>query len=206
MLNEENRELGRTIARLTRAKIHYIQSELYAPTLFIAYGEKSIVSPVSGDIMFLIQNKDVAHSFKSYFESIWGQKTRIYYGKKGAIKVLEESIEAGKKGEELLGFGTHDDPYLKFVPEALREHFEQQKKHKIKWKLLFAKGFKSPNPLAEVRYLPEGLAPPVRTMMYGDRVAMVDFTPPITTIIIEKKAIADAYKRHFELLWKIAEK
>ena len=41
-------------------------------------------------------------------------------------------------------------------------------------------------------------------MIYGNKVAIVDFTRPITTIIIEKKEIADAYKKHFELLWKIA--
>ncbi len=43
-------------------------------------------------------------------------------------------------------------------------------------------------------------------MIYGDKVAIVDFTDEITTIIIHKKEVANSYKNHFELLWNIAKK
>ena len=71
---------------------------------------------------------------------------------------------------------------------------------------IFAEGFKSLNVTAEVRYLSKEFLFPVRTMIYGNKVAIVDFTKPITTIIIEKKEISDAYKKHFDLLWKISKK
>ena len=41
-------------------------------------------------------------------------------------------------------------------------------------------------------------------MIYGDKVAIADFSEPITTIVIEKKEIAESFKKHFEALWKIA--
>lgn len=133
-------------------------------------------------------------------------KTIVYTGIQGPKIVLKEAIEAGRKGEELLGFGTDEDPYVRYLPFELEKHFREQKKHKIKWKLLFTKGFKSQNPMALIRYLPKEFELPVRTMIYGNKVAIVDFTKPITTIIIEKKEIAKAYKKHFNLLWKIAKK
>jgi len=43
-------------------------------------------------------------------------------------------------------------------------------------------------------------------MIAGNKVFLVDFTKPFNSIIIENKQIADSYKRHFEILWKIAKK
>jgi predicted DNA-binding transcriptional regulator len=131
----------------------------------------------------------------------------VYTGPKGPKIVLKETIDAGKRGEKLMGFGSDEDPYKDYLPADIAEHFRDQKKYNIKWYLLFTKGkWSSPNPLGEVRYLPKGLEVPVRTMIYGDKVAIVDFHKPFTTIIIEKKEIADNYKKQFNLLWKIAKK
>ncbi|MCA9487916.1 MAG: hypothetical protein KC516_03055 [Nanoarchaeota archaeon] len=131
----------------------------------------------------------------------------IYTGKQGPKIILKETIEAGKKGEKLMGYGTDEDPYKDFLPADIEQHFRDQKKYKIKWHLLFTKGkWKSPSPLAEVKYLPKGFNSPVRTMIYGDKVAIVDFNKTWTTIIIQKREIVESYKKHFEMLWKIAKK
>jgi len=131
-------------------------------------------------------------------------QTLVYLGIEGPKIVLQEILEAGKKGEVNYGFGTDLDPYVQYIPYILERFVKEVKKNKIKTKLIFAKGFKSPNISAEIRYLPEQYLFPVRTMIYGNKVAIVDFTKPITTIIIEKKEIAESYKKHFELLWKLA--
>ena len=90
------------------------------------------------------------------------------------------------------------------MPHEFNKHFAEQKKYKIRWQLLFTQGFKSPNPFATVKYLPKGLNPPVRIMIAGAKVFIVDFSKPMVTIVIEKKEIAESYKRHFKLLWKMA--
>jgi len=131
----------------------------------------------------------------------------VYTGVQGPKIVLKETIEAGRKGEKLMGFGTDEDPYKDYLPADIEEHFREQKKYKIKWYLLFTKGdWSSPSPLSEIKYLPKGQTIPVRTMIYGDKVAIVDFNKPFTTIIIEKKEIAEAYRKQFENLWKLAKK
>ena len=131
----------------------------------------------------------------------------VYTGPQGPKIVLKETIEAGRRGEKLMGFGTDEDPYKDYLPASIEEHFKDQKKYKIKWYLLFTKGeWSSSSPLAEIKYLPKGQAIPVRTMVYGNKVAIVDFEKPFTTIIIEKESIAKAYKKQFETLWKMAKK
>ena len=132
-------------------------------------------------------------------------KTVVYTGLQGAKLILKEAIEAARKGAELCGYGTDVDPYALYLPAAIKEHFEEQIKYNIKWRLLFTKGkWKSPSPRADIRYLAKGFNLPVRTMIYGNKVAIVDFSPPVTTIIIENRSVADAYKKHFDFLWKIA--
>jgi len=133
----------------------------------------------------------------------------VYTGRQGPRIVLQEAIEAGRKGAELMGFGTDEDPYKDYLPADIEKHFREQKKYNVRWKLLFTKGiWRTPSPLANTRYLPKNLAKfiqPIRTMIYGDKVALVDFTKqPWITIIIEKKEIAQAYKQQFEFLWNIA--
>lgn len=131
-------------------------------------------------------------------------QTIVYTGIQGPKLVLQETLEAGKKGNSHFGFGTETDPYIKYLPHALKKYIKESKKYQFTQKLLFVKGFKSPNTQAQIKYLPKEYLFPVRTMIYGNKVAIVDFTKPITTIIIENKKIADSYKKHFNLLWKIA--
>ncbi|MDP2750035.1 MAG: helix-turn-helix domain-containing protein [Nanoarchaeota archaeon] len=131
-------------------------------------------------------------------------QTIVYTGLQGAKIVLNEILEAGKKGITNYGYGTDADPYVEYLPHDINKFTKQAQKYKFKTKLLFAKGFKSPNTSAQIKFLPKEYLPPVRTMIYGDKVAIVNFSKPITTIIIQNKQVAESYKKHFELLWKIA--
>lgn len=133
-------------------------------------------------------------------------KTVVYYGKQGPRIVLNELLESAKKGISHEGFGTNVDPYVLYLARDLHKYIKEAKKYKFKTRLIFAEGFASPNTTAQVRYLPKDFASPVRTMIYGNKVAIADFTKPWTTIIINKKEVADAYRKHFNFLWKIAKK
>ncbi len=134
-------------------------------------------------------------------------KIVVYTGLQGPRIVLKESIDAGKMGAKLCGYGTDEDPYKDYLPADIEEHFRDQKKYNIKWHLLFTKGkWQSRSPGSIIRYLPKGFTMPVRTMIYGNKVAIVDFNKPLTTIIIQKKEIVESYYKQFNFLWRIAEK
>jgi len=132
-------------------------------------------------------------------------KTVVYTGRQGPLIALNEILDNYKNGiKETDGFGTDEENYVKYFPAQLNEFLKEAKKYKGKERLLYAEGFKSPNTYANIRYLQKEFTQPIRTMVSGDKVFIVDFTEPMTTIIIHKKEIAQAYKKQFELLWKIA--
>jgi HTH-type transcriptional regulator, sugar sensing transcriptional regulator len=110
----------------------------------------------------------------------------IYRGRQGPLIALKEVYEAGLNGAEIIGYGTDDDGYVTHYPAQLTDFITNQNKKKLKSRLIFGEGFKSPN------------------NVYGNKVAIVDMNDPFTTIIIEKKEIADSYRKHFEVLWKMA--
>lgn len=129
---------------------------------------------------------------------------RMYFGKQGAKIVLKELIEASKKDKYNYGYGTQSNPFMEHIPHDMKAFFEAEKKYGLKTQVLFAKGHKQKQPNANIRYLPPEFMAPVRTMIAGNKVFMVDFTDKITSIIIENKQIAQNYKDHFMFLWKIA--
>ena len=131
---------------------------------------------------------------------------RMYLGYEGPKIILKELIEASIKNKINYGYGTRDNPFVEVYPHELNEFFEFEEKHKFKTLLLFAKGNRQKQPNATIKYLPPEFFSPVRTMIAGDKVFLVDFTKPFTSIIIENKQVAESYKEHFKILWKIAKK
>jgi len=158
---------------------------------------------------FLIEEETAAQSYMHFFDKLWeiaGSPVRILYGREGPLIALNETFAEGEKGTELFGYGTDEDDYHIQYPKELAEYTSKMKEYSVNWKLLFGKGFKAQDKYSEKRYLPRGLTAPVRTLIYGNKVAIVDFTKPFTTIIIDKKSVADAYKKQFKHLWNMAKK
>jgi HTH-type transcriptional regulator, sugar sensing transcriptional regulator len=131
---------------------------------------------------------------------------RMYIGKQGPKIVLKELAEASRKDKYNYGYGTQSNPFVELFPHDIHEFFDAEKKYGLKTQIIFAKGQKQKQPNAEIRYLPPEFMAPVRTMIAGNKVFMVDFTDKINSIIIENKSIAQSYKEHFQFLWKMAKK
>jgi sugar-specific transcriptional regulator TrmB len=129
---------------------------------------------------------------------------RMYLGKQGPKIVLKELAEESRKEGINYGYGTPENPFAEHYPHDLKDFFKAEKKYKLTTKLLFAQGHKQKQPNAKIKYLPPEFISPVRTMIAGNKVFLVDFVKPITSIIIENKQVAKSYKEHFEILWKTA--
>jgi len=129
---------------------------------------------------------------------------RMYIGNEGPKIAIKELIEESKEEKYNYGYGTKDNPFKELFPHALEEFFKAEKKYGFKTQIIFAKGNKQSQPMAQIRYLPPEFVTPVRTMIAGNKVFLVDFTKPFSTIIIENKQIAQSYIDHFKFLWKMA--
>lgn len=132
--------------------------------------------------------------------------TRMYFGIQGAKIALQELAEESRKEGINYGYGTQDNPFIELIPHDLNRFFKEEKEYGFETHLIFAQGKKQKQPNARIRYLPPEFISPVRTMIAGNKIFLVDFIKPITTIIIENKQISNSYKEHFKILWKIAKK
>ena len=59
-------------------------------------------------------------------------------------------------------------------------------------------------PISKVRYLSKEFAQFQETIIAGDYVAIAVFTENAYAFLIKDPLVADGYRKHFELLWKIA--
>lgn len=107
-------------------------------------------------------------------------------------------------GEQLDATGCGNEDHVTYFPAQIKEYVKLAKKYKIKERMILGKGVKTFNDNAKVKYLPPELSLPVRTIVYGDKVAITDFKDPMMLIMIEKKSVAEAYMNYFNALWKIA--
>ncbi|KYK26580.1 hypothetical protein AYK26_07405 [Euryarchaeota archaeon SM23-78] len=187
------------------SEIKYMPKELSMPAAVNIFGDKTIIFPSETEkqpLIIVIDNKEVADSFKTQFDILWNQQTWVYTGIKGPKMILKDMAENAK---EIFAFGLEESKLQEKTPEELKEFNAAVERRKIPERLLFKKGSKIKliSKYAEVRFLPPEYFGPLHVEIYGNKVAISDWTKPITTIVFEKKAIADEYRRYFELLWNM---
>jgi len=104
--------------------------------------------------------------------------------------------------------GIEETKFLKFDEIAIKQYINRMNKNKLKEKLLaresgttFFEGKQS-----EYRLIPDHLFNPNPTHIYRDKVAIIIWGHPTYGIIIKNKQVADANRKYFQMLWKMAKK
>lgn len=130
------------------------------------------------------------------------KETLFFRGKQAVKTVFDDQI---KEGKEVLVIASTID-----VNEILNYYFPkfnlQRKEKKIKMKMLFSESLKKENlvkriPLAEIRFLKKHESN-VSTNIYRDKISIIVWGETPTATLIKEKAIADAYRNYFEMLWE----
>ena len=131
------------------------------------------------------------------------QETNFYKGRQGLKTVMEDQLKDGTN--EILILGASQLAY-----DILQFYFKwfdiKRKKKKIKARIIFNKMKKKPNiPLSDIKYLPQKYSSPLAVNIYRDKVAIILWSKenPIA-IVIKNSEISEGYKKHFELMWRIA--
>jgi len=144
------------------------------------------------------QLKELVNSQKEDFS------VEVYKGPEGIKTILNEFIRNEK---DLLIFGV-DESYFKEILGSYMEHyFRKQKQIGFKERILTMKGVKElySSKLIFYRFLPKESFNPTPTYVSEDYIAILVWEP-LHIVKIKNKNLADSYKKHFELLWRIAEK
>ena len=126
----------------------------------------------------------------------------VYEGTEGLKTVLEDILQSKK---EIWTFGSEGN-----FSGSLRFYFSHYlrrlKKAHIKMKVIFSSR-KHDIPLlqfANIRYLPEKYQAPQETTIYGEKTALFIFSETPKCIVILSRNATQGYRRHFEIMWKLA--
>lgn len=128
-------------------------------------------------------------------------QVNVYEGAEG-FKILMNDII--KTGEDFVGWGA-SDRVRELLPDYIIERYlKQREQKKIRGKQLFVEteGVLK-TPMSEFRVIPKEFSSPATTVIYNNKVAIMIYTAIPLVIIIKSKELADSYRKHFKLLWKI---
>lgn len=110
--------------------------------------------------------------------------------------------------QPLLAIGIDEESYKKIDEVALKQYFSRLRRHHLKEKVitkesatLFFEG-----PQTEYRLIPDKFFSLNTTHIYGNKVAILIGGTPLYGILIKSKQVADANRKYFEMLWKMAKK
>jgi len=124
----------------------------------------------------------------------------IYKGKEGIKTILNDIL---KEGKEYLLFGR-----LKFeeiLPIYVKQFVKIADKKGITEKAILEEGTEiTPIKKSSYRHISKEHLFPNAVVVYGNKVGIFIWQDPYYVMFIENKDLAQSYKTHFELLWKIS--
>ena len=132
------------------------------------------------------------------------QDAILFRGVAGLKKVLSDIVKAKKSW--CIGITNES---INILGETYWKNYNLQKKEtKTKEWLLWNHDFQNTvigkNKRSIHKILPKELDQITETIMYNDKVAIMVYSAEPLVIVIENKEIFEAYRKHFEFLWKLS--
>lgn len=127
----------------------------------------------------------------------------LYYGYRGVKSVFEDFLRNTKVHYLMDSEGKFSERMPYFAKHFVR----QLEKKKIKIKHLVREGrdvYKSKT--TEIRYVRKKIVSEAVFDIYNDKVAIIIWTDPPESVVIQNKAIADSLKEYFDIIWKNSSK
>ena len=165
-------------------------------------------------IDYLDEKKDEINSILPKLDSLFkteNQETEVELIKgRNVLRTIYNDIfnTLKKSKDDLFIMGVEETKFLEFDKIAIKQHILKMKKNHLKEKLLSKEStstfFESSQ--SEYKLIPDNLFNPNPTHIYGDKLAILIWGKPTYGIIIKNKQVADANRKYFQMLWKIAKK
>ncbi len=150
------------------------------------------------------KTKSVASELLSAYNRSLEKKTNVtlYKGIRGIRTVLQDILNTGKENRVL---GAHTPPDI--IASYIVNFHDRRIRLGIRDRLIFNNDFKRARALAkmphtEVKLMPKKQERTTCINIYGNKVAVLSWSEPIS-IIIENKGIADNFRYYFDTLWSV---
>lgn len=137
-------------------------------------------------------------------------RIRIIEGKEGVWSLAEDTL---RKKQSIYALGSEEKLY-QIYSHRLHQYELRRQMRLINLYVLteeypsklknYLQSLQQKFAYIEYRFLPPNVKINVYFLIYGDKVALVSLTDPITGVIIEDQAITSILKLMFDALWQIA--
>ena len=153
-----------------------------------------------------IANKILPSLIKLHKGSKKKEDSNVYKGKKGIKSIFEDVLSH----KEYVAFGSSGKIF-----ETMKHDFvifqKKKKMLKIKSRVIESESARKNREFkkvsyAEFRYLPDEFAIPITIIIYGNNVAVIAWGEIPMASVITSEEVANSFRKHFNLLWKIAKK
>lgn len=131
-------------------------------------------------------------------------KVEVYEGVEGFKTYINRMLD---RKSELLAFGIDETQFEAKFPHLMKTYLIKEEKLGLTERLITRKGakFVYKRKFLNYRYIDDKYFSPVPNVTWGNLVISIIWDP-LTVIFVENKDLANAYRKHFELLWKIADR
>ena len=145
-------------------------------------------------------DKVIPHLTEMYNQSKEETEIEIFKGRKGILSAFKDIL---RENQPTFAFGI--SAKLKEYLPIFREQFIQTVvKQKMPYKLIYTRRITQlPKPM-EMRILKKEFVSPMEVHFYGDKTLQIIWEPDMRAILIKCKKFTEAYKKHFDFLWRIA--
>ncbi len=133
------------------------------------------------------------------------QEGTLYKSKKGLKSIFEDIL---KEKKPWFVFGASGR--FKELFNAYFIHFHDRRaQSKISLKIIFNEEVRKQKreeelKLCQIKYLPNSYISPSTTYVYGDKIAIINWSSDPMAFVMRSKQVADSYKSFFDILWKTA--
>lgn len=139
------------------------------------------------------------------------QEAIIYKGNKGIKSLLDDMINEGKEILTLASSDIKAEAFEYHIQFNLPRFHIIREKEGIPMRILFSEELKErAKELNRLKYtkakiLPKEFTSNSSTNIYGDKISIILWGSQPFGVLIKSKEIAEAQRKHFNLLWKLAE-
>ncbi|MBT4823563.1 hypothetical protein HN695_06015 [Candidatus Woesearchaeota archaeon] len=187
-----------------------LPDEYFNPNPTMTFGDFVAIHIWDPFSTIVIKNKDLADSYRKWFEMLWEQNVKTIKGNNSLKRMFDSHLHDLKKGDDMIVFGSS-----KHIPKYFNEYFNDYipklASNGVKPKIIFDEDAHSLINACKdnnwvVRTLPRKYISPIEVNLWKDKAAVVIWKEEPVAFIIEDKEVADGFKAFFEIQWDIAKK
>ncbi|MFA6328959.1 MAG: helix-turn-helix domain-containing protein [Candidatus Micrarchaeia archaeon] len=190
------------------AEIKFIDPSVISAGVWWTYKDRLALFVLTDEpVTIFIKDAELARTFQKTFLNMFDSKAQVYRGDSGMRAIMEETLNH-KETLFIGAAGQASERYASYMEES---YLPRAKKKGHRWILLSNRKILSKPasgyPISTVRLLPKDWEySPNVVWIYGNFVTNVVWLGEPLAFVLEDKRVADAYRKYFWLMWKLAGK